>query len=91
MKINNNINIQNVARAYQKPMPKTEHKASAVFEKDKIEISPEAKIQQAAMKALKQLPDIREDKVSDIKQQIKDGLYKPTADQIMEKMLQVIK
>lgn len=91
MKINNNITIQNVARAYQKPMPKTEHKVNTAFEKDKIEISPEAKIQQAAMKALKQLPDIREDKVSEIKQQIKDGLYKPTADQIMEKMLQVIK
>ncbi len=90
MKINN-IGIQSIARAYQKPAAKVEKKAVSGFEPDKIEISQEAKLQQAAMRALKQLPEIREEKVSEIKQQIKDGKYKPTADQILEKMLQVVK
>lgn len=90
MKINN-IGIQSVARAYQKQTAKVEKKAVNGFESDKIEISQEAKLQQAAMRAVKQLPEIREEKVSEIKQQIKDGKYKPTADQILEKMLQVVK
>lgn len=90
MKINP-IHVQTVAKAYQKPAPKVESKALSGFESDKIEISQEAKLQQAAMRAVKQLPEIREEKVSEIKQQIKDGKYKPTADQIIEKMLQVVK
>ena len=90
MKINP-IHVQTVAKAYQKPATKLETKALSGFESDKIEISQEAKLQQAAMRAVKQLPEIREEKVSEIKQQIKDGKYKPTADQIIEKMLQVVK
>lgn len=91
MKIVNNVSIQSVAKAYQKTAAQSEKKAVSGFETDKIEISQEARIQQAAMKAAKQLPDVREDKVAELKQQIKDGVYKPTADQIMEKMLQVAK
>lgn len=91
MKINNNISVQSVAKAFHKSTPKVENKALTSFESDKIEISQEAKIQQAAMRAAKQLPEVREEKVAQIKQQIKDGSYNPTADQIIEKMLQVIK
>lgn len=91
MKIVNNVSIQSVAKAYQKTAVQSEKKTASGFETDKIEISQEARIQQAAMKAAKQLPDVREAKVAEIKQQIQDGVYKPTADQIMEKMLQVVK
>lgn len=91
MKIVNNVSIQSVAKAYQKTAAQSEKKTASNFETDKIEISQEARIQQAAMKAVKQLPDVREAKVAEIKQQIQDGVYKPTADQIMERMLQVVK
>ena len=91
MKIINNVSIQTVAKAYQKTSAHGDKKVSSGFESDKIEISQEARIQQAAMKAVKQLPEIREAKVAEIKQQIQEGVYKPTADQIMEKMLQVVK
>ncbi len=91
MKILNNVSVQSVVKAYQKTTTQTEKKANSGFETDKIEISQEARIQQAAMKAVKQLPEVREAKVAEIKQQIQDGVYKPTADQIMEKMLQVVK
>lgn len=91
MKINGSIGIQNVVKAYQNNMPKTEKKSGASFESDKIEISDEARVKQAAMQAAKQIPDVREDKVAEIKQQIKDGTYRPTADQIVEKMFALVK
>lgn len=91
MKINSNIGVQSIAKAYQNATPKLEKKSSTGFETDKIEISEEAKLQQAAMRAAKQLPDIREDMVAEIKQQIKDGTYRPTADQIVDKMFQLVK
>lgn len=91
MKINGNIGVQSVVKAYQNNAPKVDKKPTAGFETDKIEISDEARIQQAAMKAAKQLPEVREDKVAELKQQIKDGTYRPTADQILEKMFQVVK
>lgn len=91
MKINSNFGVQNVTKAYQQNTPKTEKKSNVSFETDKIEISEEAKIQQAAMRAAKQLPEVREDKVAELKQQIKDGTYRPTADQIIEKMFQLVK
>lgn len=91
MKIVNHMNVQSVSKAYQKTAVPAEKKAVSGFEKDSIEISQEARVQQAAMKAVKQLPEIREAKVAEIKQQIQDGTYKPTADQILEKMLQVVK
>lgn len=90
MKINSNIGVQNVVKAYQNSSPKIEKKSSVSYESDKIEISEEAKLQQAAMTAAKQLPEIREDVVNSLKQQIKDGTYRPTADQIVEKMFQVV-
>ncbi len=91
MKINSNIGVQNVVKAYQKVAPKAEQKTHVGFETDKIEISKEAKIQQAAMKALHQLPEIREEKVAQIKEQIKTGNYNPTAEQVIDKMLEIIK
>lgn len=91
MKINGSIGVQSVVKAYQNNMPKTEKKSGSSFESDKIEISDEARVKQAAMQASKQIPDIREDKVAEIKQQIKDGTYRPTADQIVEKMFALVK
>lgn len=91
MKINSNIGVQSVVKAYQNNMPKTEKKSATGFEADKIEISDEARVKQAAMQAAKQIPDIREDKVAEIKQQIKDGTYRPTADQIVDKMFALVK
>ncbi len=91
MKINSNMGVQNVVKAYQNSSPKAEKKSNVAYELDKIEISEEARVQQAAMAAARQLPDIREDVVNSLKQQIKDGTYRPTADQIVEKMFQVVK
>lgn len=92
MRINTNYNVQSVLKAYGNSAPaKVEKKPMTGMEPDKIEISKEAKEVQLAMQAIKQLPDIREEKVAAIKKQIQEGTYKPSSDEIVEKMFEAIK
>ncbi len=60
------------------------------FEEDKIEISSQAREIQVAMKALKEVPDVREEKVNEIRAQIKNGTYKPSSEDVAEKLLERI-
>ncbi|SHI38536.1 flagellar biosynthesis anti-sigma factor FlgM [Lutispora thermophila] len=58
--------------------------------KDELTISQKAKDYQVvskAMKALSQVPDIREDKVNEIKQKMDKGIYDIDGKDIAEKML----
>jgi len=87
MKIQSNPNVQKIMKAYGKSAPKVKKTEGMKFEEDKIEISTQAKEIQVAMKALKELPDVRQDKVDDIRAQIKDGSYKPSAEDVAEKIL----
>ena len=48
----------------------------SVSGKDRVELSQTAKDIQQAKKLLDSIPDIREDKIAQIKQQIEDGTYK---------------
>ncbi len=77
-------------KAYGKTPPKAKKTEGMKFEEDKIEISTQAKEIQVAMKALKDLPDVREDKVNEIRAQIKDGSYKPSSEDVAEKLLERI-
>lgn len=88
MKIGNNISIQNVMKSYNQTVSNVKKKDSVNLSPDKIEISDAAKEYQVAMQAFKQLPDVREDKVSEIKDQIKDGSYKPSSEDIAKKLLE---
>jgi negative regulator of flagellin synthesis FlgM len=54
---------------------------------DKIALSPEAKQIQEAKKLLDSLPDIREDKVAEIKEQIESGAYNIDGEKIAFKMI----
>ncbi|SHH20028.1 flagellar biosynthesis anti-sigma factor FlgM [Tepidibacter thalassicus] len=74
MKINNINNIQKVMKAYK--TNKTEKINKFSLKEDKIEISQRGKDFQFALEALKNTPDIREDKVNEIKSQIDKGTYK---------------
>ncbi len=87
MKIQSNPNIQKIMKAYGKSAPKTQKSEGVKFEEDKIEISSQAKEIQVAMKALKETPEIREDMVNDIRAQIKNGTYKPSSEDVAEKLL----
>lgn len=85
MKINQ---IQQITEVYgassaRKMAPK-ETKASA---KDKLEISDTAKHFQLALKAAKDAPDIRQDKVDKIKAQIDSGTYNVSGKEVANKMM----
>ncbi len=91
MRINNSQNVQNVMNAYNKNISKVKKTESTQFKSDKIEISDSAKDFQVAMKALGELPEVRNDKVEALKKKITDGKYQPSAQDIAKKMLQDIK
>jgi len=87
MKITNQMNIQNVLKTYGKSVIKTEAPEKANFVNDKVEISSAAREIQIARKALSEVPDVRTEKLDEIKQLMASGNYKPTAEDIVSKIL----
>lgn len=87
MRINNNINVQKVLKGYNKNVGKVNKTGKAEMKRDQIEISQSSKDFQIAMDAFKKLPDVRQDKVDDIKSEIDKGTYKPSAEDIIKKMM----
>ena len=71
---------QQAAKAHHQP----KHVKSAA---DSITLSDGAKSLAAARDAVKAAPDVRNDKVSEIKQQVTDGTYKVSAKVLARKML----
>jgi negative regulator of flagellin synthesis FlgM len=86
MKISNQMNIQNVLQTYGKSVKKTEATDKVVKASDKVEISSAAREIQIARKALSDVPDVRTDKLEEIKQLMASGNYKPTAEDIVDKI-----
>lgn len=54
---------------------------------DKVELSSRGREIQEAMQILKSVPDVREDKVALLKQQIEAGTYEIEGEKIAEKMI----
>ncbi len=54
---------------------------------DSVEISKDTEIIVKARKRAEELPDVREEKVKDIKSRIEAGEYNPPLDDIAEKMI----
>lgn len=54
---------------------------------DKVVLSPKAKEVQEATKLIKELPDIREEKVAKLKEQVDQGTYRVDGKKIAFKML----
>jgi len=55
-----------------------------------VSISNQAKDFQTAMKALKEIPDIRKDKVEELARKIESGTYKVSEEDIADKILKSI-
>ena len=91
MKIYSNPNIQRVMNSYGVKAGKSEKAESVKGVSDKIEISDAAKDFQVAMKAFKELPDVRESKVAALKDQINSGQYNVTGSEIADKILEEAK
>lgn len=55
---------------------------------DSLELSQTGKDYQIAKQAAKDAPDIREDKVNQLKEQLKSGTYQVTGEEFAEKILE---
>lgn len=87
MRINNNINVQNVLKGYNKNVAKVKKTEKSEMKRDQINISQSSKDFQIAMDAFKKLPDVRQDKINNIKSDIEKGTYKPSTEDIIKKMM----
>lgn len=80
--------IKNINNAYKANAADRISKVSKVKkEKDSLAISDVAKELQIAKKAVKNTPDIRYDKVNDIKRRMKSGSYDVTAKEVADKII----
>ena len=82
-------NLQGAMQAYNKNRisPKQEVKSKQV-EADAMTVSPEAKTFSAALAAVKNSPDIRQDKVDALKDKIDSGNYKISDEQLVDKLIE---
>ncbi len=91
MKIFNNPNINKAMQVYNKKATDKLAKSKGVEgPKDELALSSKAKEYQIAMNAFKKLPEVREDLVQDLKNQIKQGTYKVTGEEIADKMIESV-
>lgn len=78
--------INKVNQLYQATKPKKSKEAGSADIRDKYEVSKSGKDYQTAKAAVKASPDIREDKVSRIKDTLATGTYNVSAQEIADKM-----
>lgn len=75
----------------QKPAPSDQNTASAKAPKggkaDRVDISRAGKEAADLMAAIKQMPDVREDKVREIRESVESGAYTADPRKIAEKLL----
>ncbi len=87
---NSSLNIRNYANNIQdnrKTSGSAKQGSSQAVKEDKVVLSPKAKEVQEATKLIKGLPDIREEKVAKLKEQVDQGTYRIDGKKIAFKML----
>ncbi len=87
MKINYTPQVIRSVKNYKKQVNKTESSKPKSIKSDKIEISSSAKQFQVAFSELKKLPEVREARVSELKEQVQNGSYKIDSEKIAEVIL----
>lgn len=90
MKVNNYGNIQDVMKAYltRKNEGASRKDAPAKGGEDTLELSAQAREMREVKSALKEMPEIREDKVEQIKREIASGAYRVDAGKIAEGIIE---
>lgn len=84
-----NINkISKLMQIYNNNGAKKVQSAGRTCKKDELKLSEKAVEFQWAMTKIKEIPDIRQDKVDKIKDEISTGTYKVDGKKIVEKMLE---
>lgn len=88
MKISNS-HMANMINNYKKQSVKAKEQvaSSSVSKKDRSEISEQAKLYQATTKDLRNLPEVREEKIAAIKKDIDSGTYKVSGKDVAKKMI----
>lgn len=79
--------ISKASQLYQATKPKKVSEVKKADGRDKYEVSKSAKDYQTAKDAVKSAPDIREDKVRDIKEALTSGTYNISAQEMADKMV----
>lgn len=74
-------------QVYNKNTKNNVNKTETNYKKDKIEISKEAREFQQAVSKVKDMPDIRQEKVDEIKQRVLSGNYEINSEKIADKIL----
>jgi negative regulator of flagellin synthesis FlgM len=87
IKIQGGFNVQKINKAYNKNVGKVNKTGKSEMKRDQLEISQSAKDFQIAMDAFKKLPDVRQDKIDEVKESIDQGTYKPSTEDLIKKML----
>jgi negative regulator of flagellin synthesis FlgM len=87
MKINS---LEHVTSVYNSQKSVTSKAKRTADKKDELLISSEAKDIQLAYKLVKQVPDIRKEKVDHLKNQIQTGTYNVNLEEIVDKMINSI-
>lgn len=94
MKIDNtsavqlNAYLKQVRNQQQQPDSRTQaEQGKPVVGSDKVELSQQAKEAQQAMQNLKTMPEVRSDKVEQVKMEIEKGTYKVMGAKVAPKML----
>jgi negative regulator of flagellin synthesis FlgM len=64
--------------------------SSPARRRDRVSLSPQARELLKAQRLLAAIPDVREDKVEEIKARIADGTYRIDSDQIAAKMIREV-
>lgn len=90
MKIFNNPNISQIMKLYNKSVKPIEKYGKVTAAKDQLEISEKAKDFQVAMKAFKKLPEVRQEKVKELKEKIETNNYNVSGKEIADKIIEGI-
>ena len=91
MKIHNNSNINKAMRIYKTTTAKKIDNTENIKEpKDKLQLSEKAKEFQIAMKAFKNLPEVRKDLVNELKNKIQQGTYNVTGEEVADKIIKSV-
>lgn len=77
-----------ISQAYQTNSTKSTTKAANSSFRDKLEISQTGKDYQVAKQAVTATPDIREDKMNDIKQRMAAGTYNVNSQEVADKLVE---
>lgn len=77
-----------VSQLYQTNSVKSTSKTKSGSFSDKLEISQVGKDYQVAKQIVTQTPDIREDKVNEIKQRMEAGTYEVSSEELAQKLVE---